>query len=708
MAELTVSDSALVPTELEYSAGNHSGTAPGDRRFRPDVEGLRAVAVALVVLYHAGIPRLTGGFVGVDVFFVISGFVITGVLLREREGSGTTSFFDFYARRVRRILPAATLVIVVVVLATYVALGFITGNNTANDGRWAAVFLSNFHFASVGTSYLESLRPPSPLQNYWSLSVEEQFYAVYPLLFVVVARSRGKGRPPLHGRLVVALTAVVAASFWWSVVQTSSNPAVAYFSPFTRAWELSAGALVAVGTVWLRRLPIRWAAVLSWAGLGAILYSAFAFNSETAYPGSLVAIPVCGAALVIGGGVVAPTWGAEAVLGLRPFRWLGKLSYSLYLWHWPILIIVAENTGRSRLPVDESLALITVALGLSWVTFRLIENPIRHVRLPSRQSVLLGLILVAATVVLLTALIAGQTTTGSGSVSPAPNDRTVLARVAAAPAIVTLPHRLTPSLSGAPTDWGGRDIGPLCQATAVQSRVQLCILGDPAGTRLMVLYGDSHAVMWVPAFDGIAKAAHWQLIVLSKTGCPPAMVTIGQPTLAGRSGRPYVDCDKWHRWATREIKALHPNVLVVSEDNVVQSPSTAEQPSRAFTSGAWMEGLDRLFRSVPGRETRRVFLGSTPILPQSAPACLAAHLDDVQVCSAPVRASESSLDAAERSAAQDSDVQYIDPTPWFCSTTCTAIVDRYVVYLDRSHITSTYATFLEIVLGRALDLGGSR
>jgi hypothetical protein len=386
-------------------------------------------------------------------------------------------------------------------------------------------------------------------------------------------------------------------------------------------------------------------------------------------------------------------------------RWLGKLSYSLYLWHWPILVIVAESTGRSKLPTGESLALVAVALGLSWVTFHLVENPIRHVRVPSRRSVVLGLVLVAATVLLLTALIAVETTSaGAGNITPAPNEHAVLAEVSTATTITTVPERVTPSLSNAPADWGGRTVGPLCQATAAQSRVQICMLGDPAGRHLMVLYGDSHAVMWVPAFDAIAKAAHWQLIVLGKTGCPPALVNIAQPAAAGPSGRVYTACDEWHRWATNEIATLHPNMVIFSEDNDVLRPSTPQSPSRTFTDQAWTRGVTSLFHSMAFPGVKEVFLGSTPILSQAGPACLASHPDDVQACSEPLGSSESSLDAAERSAALVSNVQYINPTPWFCSATCTAIVGRYVVYLDSSHITSTYSIYLHVVLGKALGL----
>ena len=385
-------------------SGDEAGTPPEDRRFRPDVEGLRAVAIALVVLYHSNVPGVTGGYVGVDVFFVISGFVITGLLLRERSGTGGTSLVGFYARRCRRILPAATLVILIAVLFSYVFLGVVTGNNTADDGRWAAVFLSNFHFESIGTSYFGTLRAPSPLQNYWSLSVEEQFYIVYPTLFLLVARA--KTRTALRARLTVVLGVIIFASYSLSIVQTSSQPAAAYFSPFARAWELALGALIAVTSSQLKRLPTNLAAALTWVGTGAILLAAFGFTAHTAYPGSLVALPVVGAALVIAGGTAAPRLGVEFLLGLRPFGWLGKRSYSLYLWHWPILVIVAEEAGKTTLPAGESLFLIVfLAVPLSMLSYRLVENPIRHWHLPSKTSVVAGMSLVVVTVAVLTIVI---------------------------------------------------------------------------------------------------------------------------------------------------------------------------------------------------------------------------------------------------------------------------------------------------------------
>ena len=373
-----VTDTQTRPDERFLLSGDEAGTAPEDRRFRPDVQGLRAIAVALVVLFHAHVPGLDGGYVGVDVFFVISGFVITGVLLRERTSAGSTSILNFYARRVRRILPAATLVIIASVIASYVLLGPVSGGQTASDARWASVFLINIHFASTGTNYLSSQLPPSVLQNYWSLAVEEQFYLVYPTIFLAVAGL--SLRASLHRRLGLVLSALVVLSFGASVVQTANSPTAAYFSPLPRVWELALGGLVAVSTVYLRRLPTQIAAILSWLGLGAILLAAVVFSAATPYPGWRVALPAVGAALVIAGGVVTPTYGVERLLGLRLLQWIGLVSYSLYLWHWPVLTIAAERSGSGSLSVSRSLLWVLVSLGLAIVTYLLVENPIRHSR----------------------------------------------------------------------------------------------------------------------------------------------------------------------------------------------------------------------------------------------------------------------------------------------------------------------------------------
>jgi peptidoglycan/LPS O-acetylase OafA/YrhL len=212
--------------------------------FRPDIQAMRALAVVLVVLYHAGIPGVHGGFFGVDVFFVISGFVITNVLLREKASKGTTSIPGFYGRRIRRILPAATVVLIATVFATYHWLSYITGALNANDAKYVDAFVGNFHFATLGTQYFTATQPPSTLQQFWSLAVEEQFYLVWPLLFLFITLPWKRFSPV--PRLVVALTLVIGVSLAWCIIETQQNEVWAFFSPLTRAWELALGAMLAV------------------------------------------------------------------------------------------------------------------------------------------------------------------------------------------------------------------------------------------------------------------------------------------------------------------------------------------------------------------------------------------------------------------------------------------------------------------------------
>ena len=629
---------SLALDERFLATGDEAGTAPDDRRFRPDVEGLRAVAVLAVVFYHAAVPGVTGGFIGVDVFFVISGFVITGLLLRERSGTGHTSILNFYARRVRRIMPAATLVILVVVAASYLVLGYVSGNSVADDGRWAAVFLSNFHFEAVGTNYFTAKLPPSPLQNFWSLSVEEQFYVVYPTLFLVLARL--KGRLSLQAKLAIALVVVIVASYWLSVVQTASQPTTAYFSPFTRAWELALGALVAVGTPWLKRIPVQGAALLTWAGLAAIAVAAFTFTAQTPYPGSLVAIPVLGAALVIAGGVVAPRLGAEQLLGLAPFQWFGKRSYSLYLWHWPILIIAAEQAGKSSLPLWENVILVLLAIVVSMASYRFVENPVRHWNLPSRTTVFAGIAVVAATVAILSLVIGIESTpTSSSAVPAAPDVQAVLREVAAAKSITTVPADIQPSPSEAAADWGGH-ANDRCTPTPSQSSEPICVLGDRRATRSMVVLGDSHALMWLEALDSIAQQAHWKLIDLGKPSCPAEIVTPINPPGIGPVGGPYTVCDQWHQWAIRWINRTQPNLLVI----------TQESDTYFFHATQWRDGMLALLKDIKSPKTKKVILGNVPLLPKTGPACLAAHTHDVQACSAPRAVAVSPFTQVERAA----------------------------------------------------------
>jgi peptidoglycan/LPS O-acetylase OafA/YrhL len=690
----------------ELPGGDEAGTAPGDRSFRPDVEGLRAVAVVLVVLYHAGVRQLGGGYVGVDVFFVISGFVITGVLLRERASTGRTSVLAFYGRRSRRIIPVASLVIVVTVVLAYALLGAV-GNRTATDGFWAAIFLANFHFTAVGTNYLTALQAPSPLQNFWTLSVEEQFYLVYPTLFLLLARV-GR-RASFRARLVAGLCVVIAVSFLLSVVQTASNQPVAYFSPFTRAWELALGALVAVAAPWLLRWPARAAAVATWVGLGAIAVAAVWFDSLTPYPGSAAALPVVGAALIIAGGTAAPRRGAEALLRQWPFGPLGRLSYSLYLWHWPILVLAAESTGATSLPVGKSLLWVLVALGLSIVTHAVIENPIRHAGVLRRNrylSLVMGAGLIAVTLLVVfvelrvhAAPSAGQPSS-SRPVRMTATEAAVEHLVAAAPRIHTLPATLDPPLGVSVL---GYPYGSRCWAGPADTSVPPCLFGDPQGTRTMVVTGDSHSQMWFYTIDAIATQAHWKLWYLAKSACPVGLLPYTGHSLDYALGGEYGACDQWHHFVIARINRLDPD-LVITTDEQRQSPNNGP----FYSDAQWRDGLAHFFRSITAAKARFVVIGNIPMLPQTGPDCIARHTDDVQACSAPVAVATTRYHQAEADAVASFGGRYIDPTPWLCSHVCTAVIGDYAVYFDHFHLMGPYALHLEGVLAQALDLPASR
>ncbi|HEX5199052.1 MAG TPA: acyltransferase [Actinoplanes sp.] len=386
----------MTETEVRYPAATRA--AGPNLAFRPDIEGLRAVAVAAVVLSHAGVPGLGGGYIGVDVFFVISGFLITSLMLREVATTGGLSLLRFYGRRARRILPASSVVLVTVILAGYHWLGFLRGDEIASDGRWAALFASNFNFAAQGVDYLESQAAPSPLQHFWSLAVEEQFYFVWPALLVLLIWLGLRHLTPAV--LAVAVVASLVCSVWQSGVTWS------YFSPATRAWELGAGCLLALVAGRLSRIPAGLSAAMAGAGLAGIVVAALSFDDGTPFPGYAAALPVAGTVLVLAGR-------GDAVLGIAPLRWLGRISYSVYLWHWPVLTIAVQAFGPLNGLTRTGLVLLSVVLAM--VTYALVENPIRRSgrlrRSPVRTALLAAALIVAPIAV---ALVLSATSPGAG------------------------------------------------------------------------------------------------------------------------------------------------------------------------------------------------------------------------------------------------------------------------------------------------------
>jgi peptidoglycan/LPS O-acetylase OafA/YrhL len=359
--------------ERFLSTGDEAGTAPSDRKLRPDVEGMRAVAILLVLLYHFAIPGFTGGGVGVDVFFVISGFVITGVLLRERDSTGRTSLLHFYARRGRRIIPLAMLVVIVTLICQRIVGGEAVAEAIASPARYVIFFASNFDYSAIRTEWYR----PAPFASFWSLAVEEQFYLVYPALIIAIGLVGRVWSWRLKVNVVLAATFV--ASYAWSVISSGSFALIPYDSPLTRAWELAIGCLIAVNSPSLRGMSEWIAGALTWLGLALVVVSALTLKLATPYPGWFAILPVTGTALVIVGGTPVPTWGAERLLAWKPARAIGRWSYGLYLWEIPVYLLAVHWWGAmGGIPLVGRAGFILMTMVIAAISFSIYESPIRH------------------------------------------------------------------------------------------------------------------------------------------------------------------------------------------------------------------------------------------------------------------------------------------------------------------------------------------
>jgi peptidoglycan/LPS O-acetylase OafA/YrhL len=693
------------PTVTATQSTPRSGRADAGRRFRPDIEGLRALAIGLVLVFHAYGTPLSGGFVGVDVFFVISGFLITGILMREHSKTGRVSILGFYARRVRRILPASALVVVATVIAAYSLLGFLTGNDVAVAAIWTAVFAANVHFGFVGTDYFGSQLPPSPLLHMWSLGVEEQFYLVWPALFVTLVLI-ARGTRHRHA-LAASLIAIIAASFAWSVFQTAADPTWAYFSPFTRACELGLGALIAVLRPALnQKLKPRWAAeVLASCGLAGIAGSALLLSSSTPYPGAVIAWPVISTALLIAAGCTDIRTFAERCLSLRPMQWFGARSYSLYLWHWPILTIAAQYSVR-HLSGWQTTGLLLLAVLASTLTYRLVENPVRRARsLTARPglSLAVGAVLIAVTVAVAQwfSVHYGDTGNSFGSTHatntscPSPACSDIPAQVEAGAKTDTIPPDLTPSLADAAADLRVPD-GGRCSRLPIswlKPDRQPCIFdtGAPANAPMIILIGDSQAMMWSRTVNSIAKQLAYRFGLVSHAGCHMPMATFDTTT----EGVTDAQCREWKNAAIDWTKRQDPAVVLVASGN-----------HTGINNADYAAGYATLLKQMQAPGRKLFVMGDVPLLGQDPPRCLAAHPSSALKCAtktataAPADEQQAALDGAQQGGAG-----YVNLTPWLCTADlCPAIVGHYAAYQDQFHITGTYARALTLLVEHAIGL----
>ncbi|HEX4730564.1 MAG TPA: acyltransferase family protein [Solirubrobacterales bacterium] len=680
------------------TASQQRGTSD---RFRPDIEGLRAVAIVAVLLCHAGLASFAGGYVGVDVFFVISGYLITRLLLGELDHTGTASLPRFYARRIRRLLPLSALLLATVAALSFAIFSPVRAGEVAHDIVACATWTANWHFAAQSVDYFAQGTEPSPVQHLWSLSIEEQFYVVWPgLLLAVTWAWRRRGRSP---RLVlcVLLAAILAASFAYNLHVTSAEPAAAYFSTFGRAWELALGAALAVlGDVRLRRPA---AIVLGWVGLAAIVWAVLAFGSETPFPGTAALLPTLGCAALILAGSAADgvdRAGPAGLLSLPPCRYVGRISYAWYLWHWPALIFAAALWG----PLSPAAGLAVVAA--SWVptalSHRLVEEPFRHARrLVAKPSLALalGLACTAIAVVSSVLLVDLQVTEKTAPISAV--------KGAAALRHEKVPEEnaaaLRPNPLKAYAD-RGRLYADGCLVGIQGTNSDRCLYGDPHGHRTLFLFGDSHAMQYFPPLEKVAVRNHWRLIALTKAECTPAEIEV-RSMIADRE---YSQCDVWRRGALERIETAARSTTVVIAGDTAYTPygPDGEELHGRAAAAAMEEGLLATLRRLHGRGLRTVVMTDTPAAPDEIPACISEHLHEFGACA--FRQHRGPDVTFERRAARRAPGSHlVDLTPEICPQhLCRAVIGNALTYRDDSHLTATFARTLSPWLERGLEAAG--
>lgn len=760
MAVVSGTDQGRPRSRSTRSLGK-GGPAPVKHSFRGDLEGLRAVAVLAVVADHL-IHFPSGGFVGVDVFFVLSGYLITGLLLREIDKTGHISFADFYRRRIRRILPAATLVLVATVVASYLVFRISRASGIFGDAVWAALFAGNWQQAFNGTDYMNAGGAKSPLQHYWSLGVEEQFYVVWPLLILALVWAAAKLRLVERGRLLLiggGLGVVVVVSFIFSLWETSTHPTVAYFSTFSRGWELGLGALLAVAAPVFYRLATRTRVIVGWSGLALILVAMLQLGPGSTFPGPWALLPVAGSMLVIiaGLGSADPAYSRGMVALTNPLsRYFGKISFSLYLWHFPVIILLQPMfPAGSRFYYVVAVVLMML---LSIASYHLVEDPIRRsqwleprlhldarrVR-PSRRvarnrtiaiAAAMGVALLTSAAFLVNAQQVGPVAAGPGPKAPVqvvappttvPQDGSaqdgsaqdqgpvpvqpdaLIAQQAAIAAAIAAPKwpALTPDLDqfgnageGVKAAEWVKDGCLGSQATAksedLVENTAHCVYGDANAKHSLVVYGDSVAISYLPGIRAALDGQGWKIHVFTVAGCPVSGVA---QTMIG--GAAFPECDAFRSWAVDEITKVKPDLVVMSEyryDPVLISHATGAAADVERAAG-YEATLGKL-AAVPSK----LLLLSAPPEGQLLASCATRMSSPANCLASPTPQFERTVALEGAAMARlGSKASYVDTTQWFCKdNVCPAFINSAPMHADQYHLTDAGARQLAPLLAQAM------
>ena len=664
-------------TEPKSAIDGVSNAAGHNAGARADIQALRAVAIVSVLLYHLWPTHFKGGFIGVDIFFVISGFLITGQLWREVEATGHVKFSQFWARRARRLLPASLLAITataVVLLVSAPPLWFI---GFVDEILGSVGYVQNWVLAGKATDYLQANTGDSPFLHFWSLSVEEQFYVFWPLILgvlLIFTRARKSARAARSAfwaapRFVISLglTAIFAGSLIYSVWLTAAQPEIAYFSTFTRAWEFAGGALVAV-IFSGRNLNKNFKALLLWVGLALMVYGFFKFNNHTPFPSYWAAIPTFGAiAFLLGGdsrSVFSPWWAFK----FWPVKFLGDISYSLYLWHWP-LIILAPWVLHQNLTTRDRIVILGLSILLGWLSKRFVEDPIRFGRL-SKARPRTQLLVAAAGMVAVIAATLGGAAIAQTRVDASWSDK-----------------HLNPPISKVSQDYP-RIERTTCRVQKNDFAFSYCVKGDPKGTKTIALFGDSHARQYYEPIEAIALKHHFKLVVASKNACPLADAKTMPKGVAHSS------CLSWNQRLEDFIATQPPFDLIIN------STSSYVTGNFAGTDEAYVTEVKRL---VAGGNRWLAILDNPKPLASFVNCVEAAGESSATACGLSQQNAMTPADKLAPAVKGLPGVSYVDLTDAYCQNeSCPPVIGNVVVYRDDSHISATFSMTLEARLEKSI------
>ncbi|MEP6834365.1 MAG: acyltransferase family protein, partial [Gemmatimonas sp.] len=640
--------------------------APGAEGYRADIEGLRGIAVSLVVAYHATLPGITGGYVGVDVFFVLSGYLITGILARQIERTGHLDILRFYARRVLRLLPAATLVLVAVLIASLIFLGSLEQIDPTASSIAVSLYGGNMFFMLRATDYFAPSSELSPLLHTWSLAVEEQFYFFWPVLVLLGFRF-GKSRRGL----AILMTVFTVLSFVGSVWLTYKKQAWAFFGTPARAWEFGIGGLASLlGATSLLQLR-RVAPILGWLGLMLIFGGAFLLTPQTQFPGWAALLPAVGTTFALIAGASGAGW-AGTVMTAPILQWLGKRSYSWYLWHWPV-IVFARTLHLADTTVLR-MGWMLLALLLAFLTTKFFENPIRfHASFRGRPA---------------RTLFAGAAcTVAAASISIVLNRQAV----AKGGDLYAAAHDLSPiTTKGCETDFN-------------QSAPTECVFGDTASAKTIVLFGDSHAAQWFLALNELALRNHFRLVTEIKYSCPVARVQVFNTVL----NRDYSECREWRELVFKRLALLKPSFVIVAHASRGSDKSKPKDGVRdTVTYAEWSDGFRSSLQTMDSLGLRTIFIRDTPRMTEASPTCLSRALKEKKGTAHCGRERSSALPeetyrgelAALNAFPNNRAVDFSDN---IClPARCEAERDGLVVYRDTGHLTVKYVEHLSPIVER--------